>query len=104
MPGFPDLGAVEVTLEFDHEGAINGVGGCNLYGGSYQTTAGTNHVRFGELFSTLMACLDDNSMDIEFAYLGALSEALTYSISLDALRIQVPGGTLEFIRANDGLD
>lgn len=95
MPGYADLGPVQVSLQFDSEGAVGGVGGCNSYGGSY-ALSGANGIRFSEIFSTEMYCLDNNASEIEAAYFQALSQAQTYSRAAQSLRVQTALGELIF--------
>lgn len=95
MPGYADLGPVEVSLQFDDEGGIAGVGGCNSYGGVY-TLSQADGIRFRELFSTQMFCLDNNASEIEGAYFQALSQAQTYLQDAESLRIQTALGEMVF--------
>jgi putative lipoprotein len=95
MPGYADLGSVEVSLNFDDQGAVGGVGGCNSYGGSYEL-AGDQQIEFGALFSTEMYCLDNDASDIEAAFFMALSQAETYAQDFESLRIQTGQGELLF--------
>ena len=61
------------TLEFE-AGQVTGNTGCNHYGGSYQIER--NSIRFENLFSTEMACLDpEGIMQQEQIYLKLLSAA-----------------------------
>ena len=95
MPAYADLGPVQVSLQFDSEGAVGGVGGCNSYGGSYALSA-ANGIRFSEIFSTEMYCLENNASEIEAAYFQALSQAQTYSRAAESLRLQTTLGELIF--------
>lgn len=49
-------GSRPVTIQFGEDGRVSGFGGCNSFGGSYKETAG--NLTFGDLISTMMACLD----------------------------------------------
>jgi copper homeostasis protein (lipoprotein) len=49
-------------IEFGGNGLVNGFAGCNTFGGAY-TRSGPNGLRFGELMSTLMACLEPGMDD-----------------------------------------
>ncbi len=95
MPGYADLGPVEVTLIFDAEGAIGGNGGCNSYGGSYELN-GENGIAFSQIFSTEMYCESNNASQIEQAYFEALSQAQSYSQDFESLRIQTTLGDMVF--------
>jgi heat shock protein HslJ len=60
-----------LTLQFADAGNVNGSGGCNSIGGSYQ--AGMDgKLSFGPLISTKMACLE--GMQQESAYFNALAQ------------------------------
>jgi len=97
LNGTPVLPGSTVTLQFDADGVAGGNSGCNHYGGSY-TLDGSN-IEFSEIFSTLMACLDDGVMDQEAAFLGALGNAQSVSLAGDRLTITHDGGELIFVRA-----
>ncbi len=96
MLGVADLAEVDVTLNFDAEGAIGGNGGCNSYGGSYVAIAAEGSIVFSDIFSTEMFCEGGNASEIEAAYFQALAEAQTYSQTFEFLRINGPSGSLEF--------
>lgn len=96
MPGDADFDAVEVSLNFDGAGGIGGNGGCNSYGGQYESFAAENTIKFSEIFSTMMFCEENNASAIEAAYFQALNEAQSYTQTFESLRISGPSGTLEF--------
>lgn len=75
-----------VTLSFSDEGTAGGSGGCNNYGGSY-TVGSAGSIRFSEIASTMMACLEEGVMEQEGAYLEALNRATSYTLTLDQLVI-----------------
>ena len=79
------------TLRFqpgDH--TISGSGGCNSFGGSYSIFG--NSLRFGEMRSTLIACLDTAAMDQESAYLQALGAVESYRLDGDTLTLEGGSG------------
>ncbi|ABI77897.1 putative lipoprotein [Hyphomonas neptunium ATCC 15444] len=49
-------GSRPVTINFMEDGRVNGFGGCNSFGGSFKESNGK--LTFGDLISTMMACLD----------------------------------------------
>lgn len=79
------------TLRFqagDH--TVSGTGGCNTYGASYTVFGGS--LRFGEMRSTLIACLDMAIMEQESAYLQALDEVDSYQLGGDTLTLNGAAG------------
>lgn len=68
------LNAVQIpTLEFTADGKIGGTGGCNNFGGSY--TAQGEILTIREIRRTLMACMPNEILTLEDAYLSALESA-----------------------------
>lgn len=66
--------AVQIpTLEFTADGEIGGTGGCNNFGGSY--TAQGEMLTIREIRRTLMACMPNEILTLEDAYLSALESA-----------------------------
>ncbi len=76
--GADPLADTTITLEFDEEGRAFGSSGCNSYGGSF--TVEDDTLAFGMMTSTMMACLQDNIMQQEQAYLQALNATVRYEI------------------------
>lgn len=54
--GTPVTGMRPVTITFSEDGRVGGFGGCNSFGGSFKELNGK--LTFGNLISTMMACLD----------------------------------------------
>jgi len=73
--------AGEITLTFGEDGAVSGSGGCNTYGGSYSADDGM--LTLSQLFSTEMACLEENLMAQEIAYFDALQSAANYEMTAE---------------------
>lgn len=87
-PSGAELPVIEgsmLTLTLAGDGQAGGQGGCNRFGGSYQLQGDT--IVFGELISTLMACVDAQVTQQEQAYLQALQSAGRYEVTADALTI-----------------
>jgi heat shock protein HslJ len=86
----------EITAVFE-EGKVTGSAGCNTYNGTYTVTVGANEdeIAIGPLATTRMAC-QQNIMDQETRYLGALEAAESYIIEDTTLTIYFPGGALIF--------
>lgn len=57
--GTPVAGSRPVTISFGEDGRVSGFGGCNRFGGSFKETNGK--LTFGDLISTMMACLDETA-------------------------------------------
>lgn len=96
----PAVPGSEVTLIFDATGQAGGSGGCNTYGGSYQTDG--DNIAFGELVSTLMACADDALNEQEGRYLAALGSATTFAAEGDTLTIGYDNGQGVLTFAREG--
>ena len=92
LEGQPSLaggGAREPHLIFSRaEGAdrVGGATGCNSMGGRYQIDG--EHIHFADLFSTKMACVEEDRMRQETRFVGALTRADGYAISGDTLTLR----------------
>lgn len=96
LEGQPSLaggGAREPHLIFarDSVDRVGGATGCNSMGGRYE--ADGERIRFSDLFSTKMACVEEERMRQETRFVGALERADGYSISGDTLTLS-GGGTV----------
>lgn len=81
--------AQPVTLVFDTETVVGGSSGCNSYFGELEFKSdGT--VTAGNIGSTQMAC--NNGMEVESAFLGALSRVETYELSRYELTLKADNG------------
>ncbi|HSV85604.1 MAG TPA: META domain-containing protein [Levilinea sp.] len=96
IDGDPLVAGSMITLQFDAGGAAGGNSGCNSYGGGYSLEG--SRITFDEIGSTLMACLEENIMEQEAAYLGALLSAQEVSLEGDRLTITSDGGALVFVK------
>jgi heat shock protein HslJ len=86
-----------IMLEFGDENRFAGIGGCNNYGGSYETQG--DRITFSEIFSTRRSCADAAIMQQELAYFTALESATGYQLAGDQLIIEYGDGQqLTFIR------
>jgi heat shock protein HslJ len=78
LNGSDPLEGRQLILQFD-SGQVSGNGGCNQYGGSYQITG--EAIRFYDLFSTEMACMDpEGIMKQEQIYLELLQTANRFEL------------------------
>lgn len=93
------IGGQPVTLNFATDTKVDGSGGCNGFGGDYQSDAPTMTVSFTNLVSTLMACEAEGVGEIESQYFAALNAATGYEFTGDTLTITGGGYTLVFARA-----
>ncbi len=82
-----------ITLSFhSQDQTVSGGSGCNAYGGSYTVTG--NQIKFADMRSTLMYCSNAGVMELEAAYLDALSRVETYHIVGDTLTLEGAGGQI----------
>ena len=83
LNGEPVTGDAQGTLDFA-DGMATGTAFCNGFGGAYELDG--TELTFGELAQTLMACLEpEDVMELESAYMAALSSATAYRLDGDNL-------------------
>ncbi|HVP24515.1 MAG TPA: META domain-containing protein [Methanomicrobiales archaeon] len=89
-----------ITLEFRDAATVGGSGGCNVYGGSYETNG--IRINISRIVSTLRYCVDTAVDERESAYLGLLGRARFFRIDGDSLRFFDGEGSemLAFLRAS----
>jgi len=75
------------------DGRISGLNGCNNYSADYTVVDG--QLQLGQGISTLMAC-PESAMEVEQAFMSALSSASSYAIDGDLLTIVYAAGQLTF--------
>jgi len=92
-PALTGGGAREPHLIFSRDSVdrVGGATGCNSMGGRY--TAEGERIRFADLFSTKMACVEEERMRQETRFVGALGRVDRYAISGDTLTLS-EGGTV----------
>jgi heat shock protein HslJ len=83
----------KVTAIFADDGTISGEAGCNTYSGTYEVDG--DAMTIGPLASTMMACADEEVTQQETAYLAALSNVSTYSITGNSLELRDESGALQ---------
>ncbi len=85
-----------ITLKFGNDGRISGSGGCNSFGGPFSVEG--DRIKFGQVFSTRRACIDEKGNKQESAYLAALQSASRFRMTDHQLSIYYDGGRslLEF--------
>jgi heat shock protein HslJ len=87
VDGFP------ITLTVDGE-SVGGTAACNGYGGSY--TVDDDGIAFSEFGATAMACIPEETMASEGAYLEALTRATSVTSTADTLTLTGEGVELVF--------
>ena len=65
------------------DGHVNGFGGCNAFTGGYTLDASASRISFGQIASTMMACVA--GMDVEQAFHEVLRRADSYALDGDRL-------------------
>jgi heat shock protein HslJ len=86
QPAIAMAGAREPHLIFsrsDTAARVGGATGCNSMGGSYQADGAS--LRFSQMFSTKMACVEEDRMRQETAFLNALEAVDRYTVSGETL-------------------
>ena len=93
QPSLPGGGAREPHLVFSSDSVdrVAGATGCNSMGGRY--TAAGDRIRFSDLFSTKMACVEEERMRLETRFVGVLGRVDRYAVSGDTLTLS-EGGTV----------
>jgi len=96
----PVVADSNITLEFGATGEVTGFGGCNFYSGAYETQE--NRLAFGEIVSTLRACMDEGITQQELQYLEALQLADRFEMVEGSLTIwyDAESGVLNFVPAS----
>jgi heat shock protein HslJ len=82
-----------ITLTLDGENA-GGTAACNGYGGTYQLS--DNQISFSDLFQTEMACMPEEIMDSEGAYLAALGRVDTIQAGGESMTLTEDDVELHF--------
>ncbi len=94
----PVIEGSSITLHFAENDQVSGTGGCNSYGGKYETQGDT--LTFKDITSTLKACAGEQVTQQELRYFEALQTAARIEISGDNLTIWYEGGQskLNFVK------
>jgi heat shock protein HslJ len=85
QPSISGGGAREPHLRFDPGNRVSGATGCNTLGGGYESTDA--QLRFGDLFSTKMACVEEDRMAQETRFMRALASVGRFAITGDTLTL-----------------
>ncbi len=86
----PIVSGTNLSLNFEADGQVTGLGGCNSFGGQYKITADT--IAFDELISTLRACVDTKVQQQEERYLAALNSTGKFKRDGNSLTIWYDNG------------
>lgn len=91
----PPIPGTAPTLSFE-DGQVGGNASCNSFGGDVRLSG--DRIEFGDLFWTLMACMDpEGVMEQEQAYMALLGQAQHFEVMGNQLVITTVGGdTLVF--------
>jgi len=93
----PVVAGSTVTLAFE-SGQASGHSGCNSYGGAYQING--DKLKFEQMMSTLMTCVEQSLMEQESAYMRFLGDAQSFEIVDGQLHIyRSDGDALIFVPA-----
>lgn len=96
QPSIAGGGAREPHLRFTEE-RVSGATGCNTLGGRYERTG--ERLRFGDLFSTRMACVEEDRMAQETRFMRALEGVDRYAVSGNILTLfNGEGAVAKFVR------
>ena len=90
LAGQPLVADLGISAHFNTDGTVSGSAGCNRYSGKY-TVSGDSISFSVNLAMTMMMC-EQAIMDQETAYINALGQVKTYSISGDQLSLKDANG------------
>ena len=85
------LSSTQPDLSFD-SGQASGMGSCNGFGGDYKVSG--SKLTFGPMISTMMACMPQEVMDQEQAYLAALGKTASYRVDGSQLTLLDASGNV----------
>ena len=94
-PSTTDVGGIEIVnntafiILRSEDNLVSASGGCNMMGGSFELQPEVMRISFSQMFSTQMACINEN-LDTELAQVLEITD--NYSVSSD-------GKTLSLNRA-----
>jgi len=75
----PVVDGTTITLQFGTDGRATGSSGCNSYSGTYHVEG--DDLSFGQMISTMRACVDPKANEQEQKYLAALRAVAHFTIS-----------------------
>ncbi|REK40509.1 MAG: META domain-containing protein [Actinobacteria bacterium] len=75
----PPLSGTVISAEFDSEGRVTGIAGCNRFRSEYTTYR--DNIEFGAIVSTKMACRPEAVMTQERTFLDRLQQTIEFRLS-----------------------
>lgn len=92
QPSVGGGGGREAHLRFSAENRVSGATGCNTLGGGYERAG--EQLRFGDLFSTKMACVEEHRMVQETRFMRALDGVDRFTVNGDTLTLFAGGSAV----------
>ena len=89
------------TLAFE-DGQVKGNASCNSFGGEYKVKG--DKMIFGDLYWTLMACMDNGVMDQEQAYMRMLTGEAEFELTEGQLKLTNQQGEVLIFEPMGGQD
>ena len=91
----PVADGTTITIQFGTDGRASGSSGCNSYSGTYNAEG--DHLTFGQMISTMRACVEPKANEQEQKYMAALRAITRFKVS-DSQLVLSDGGevTLNF--------
>ena len=86
LSGQPLVANTGITANFSDDGTVSGSAGCNRYNGKYALSGSS--ITFSLNMAMSMMMCEQAVMDQETAYINALSQVKTYTISGDRLSLK----------------
>jgi heat shock protein HslJ len=74
----PVVDGTTISIQFGTDGRANGSSGCNSYSGTYNAEG--DHISFGQMISTMRACVEPKANEQEQKYMAALRAVTRFEI------------------------
>jgi heat shock protein HslJ len=75
----PVVDGTTITIQFGTDGRASGSSGCNSYSGTYNAEG--DHLSFGQMISTMRACVEPKANEQEQKYMAALRAITRFKFS-----------------------
>ncbi|HET6861833.1 MAG TPA: META domain-containing protein [Pyrinomonadaceae bacterium] len=85
----PILDGTSITIQFGTDGRASGSSGCNSYSGTYNAEG--EHLSFGQMISTMRACVEPKANQQEQTYMAALRAITRFTITESRLTLSDGG-------------
>lgn len=89
--GQPTVPQSKVTIAFAEDGGLSGAASCNRFVGGWHLSG--EGLTFGQIGSTMMACLEPELSDQERTFIEALGKISRFEIAPDGALVLVAGDT-----------